>query len=58
LASLEAELKALPYELWSWPELEEGRYRIRITFEFEDTSLEKRTVVREATVWLGNFDNC
>ena len=58
LTDLEAELSVLPRQLWSIPELEEGRYKIRITFEFEDTSGEERTVVREATVWLGNFDNC
>ena len=58
LTDLEAELAALPYQLWSVPELWDARYKIRITFEFEDTSGEDRTVVREATVWLGNFDNC
>ena len=58
LTDLETELAALPYQLWSVPELVEGRYKIRITFEFEDTSGEDRTVVREATVWLGPVDNC
>ena len=38
--------------------LDEGRYKIRITFEFEDEYGQSRTVVREDTVWLGNFDNC
>jgi hypothetical protein len=58
LAGLEAELSVLPGLLWSWPELDEARYKIRITFEFEDTSGEERTVVREATVWLSDYDNC
>ena len=58
LTDLEAELSALPYELWSVPELYDARYKIRITFEFEDTSGEDRTVVRETTVWLGPVDNC
>jgi hypothetical protein len=58
LAELEIELAALPFSLWSEPELDEGRYKIRITFEFEDEFGEDRTIVREATVWLGNYDNC
>lgn len=58
LEDLQNDLVALPYSLWSWPELDEARYKIRITFEFEDVYGVERTIEREATVWLGNFDNC
>lgn len=59
LEQLQAELDALFFSFRPpFPELDEARYRIRITFFFEDTSGEDRTVVRDATVWLGNFDNC
>lgn len=58
LADLEAELAALPYMFLSVPELWSARYRIRVTLNFEDTELQDRTIVREATVWLGPYDNC
>lgn len=58
LEELQNDLAAMPYSLWSWPELDEARYKIRITFEFEDIYGVERTIVREATVWLGSFDNC
>lgn len=58
LVVLEAELEALPYTFWSVPELKNARYKIRITFTFEDTEHQERTIIREATVWLGPFDNC
>lgn len=44
---------ALPY-----PDLDESRYKIKITFHFEDAAEEDRTIKREATVWLGNYDRC
>ncbi|MBT8339003.1 MAG: hypothetical protein HKP58_17540 [Desulfatitalea sp.] len=49
---------ALLYSFAAVPELQEARYRIRITLNFEDTAGTDQTVIREATVWLGNFDNC
>jgi hypothetical protein len=58
LEELENELAALLNGLWSVPTLDEGRYKIRITFNFEDIYGVERTIVRERTVWLGNFDNC
>ena len=59
LAVLQAELNALYYSfIPPYPDLDEARYKIRITFQFEDTEGLDRTVVREVTVWFGNFDNC
>lgn len=40
------------------PDLEEARYRFRITFNFEDATGEDRKIVREATIWLGPYNNC
>ena len=40
------------------PELDESRYKIRITFHFEDATGNDRTISREATVWLGNYNKC
>jgi hypothetical protein len=58
LADLEAELEALPYSFWSIPDLWSARYRIRITLNFEDTERQDRTIIRDATVWFGPYDNC
>ncbi len=59
LNSLEAEYYTLYYSyVPPYPDLDEGRYRIRITFHFEDATGNDRTISREATVWLGNYDNC
>ncbi len=58
LTELESERQAMNYALWSVPELQEGRYRIRIIFKFEDEYGVSRDIMREATVWLGPYDNC
>jgi hypothetical protein len=58
LEELQTELTALSYGFWSVPELDEARYQIRITLEFEDEYGQDRTIVRSKTVWLGNFNNC
>lgn len=65
LATLNGQLETLIGEYWTVyysfyqiPELTEARYLIRITFDFEDTAGNSRTIVREATVWLGPYDNC
>jgi hypothetical protein len=55
---LQEELAALPFTFYSVPELMEARYKIRITFRFEDEFGEDREISREATVWLGPYDNC
>ncbi len=56
---LEAQYYTLYYSyVPPYPDLDEGRYRIRITFHFEDATGNDRTISREATVWLGNYDNC
>jgi hypothetical protein len=43
---------------WVSPGLDEGRYTIRFTFTFMNTEGHTETIVRDATVWLGDFDNC
>ena len=58
LTQLEDELAALPFTFYTVPELMEARYKIRITFHFEDEFGEDRDISREATVWLGPYDNC
>lgn len=58
LAELEAELEALPYSFWSIPDLWSARYKIRITLNFQDTEGQDRIIIRDATVWLGPYDNC
>ena len=58
LANLQADLAELYYSFWSVPELQSARYKIRITFNFEDTEHQDRTIVREATVWLGAYNKC
>jgi hypothetical protein len=58
LEELELEYNQLYYGFYTIPELQEARYLIRITFNFEDEYGVSRTIVRERTVWLGNYDNC
>ncbi len=62
LEDLESELTALqdngPSIIWTFPELIEARYNIRITLNFVDTHGEDRTIVLDRTVWLGPFNNC
>ena len=60
LVALQNERAALDYTFWpdNQPTFEEGRYKIRITFDFEDKAGNTRTISREATVWFGNFDHC
>jgi hypothetical protein len=43
---------------WVKPQLEEGRYTIRFTFNFLNTEGQTETITKDATVWLGDFDNC
>jgi hypothetical protein len=43
---------------WIPPELEEGRYTIRFTFNYVNTEGHTGSIVRDATVWLGDFDDC
>lgn len=43
---------------WIPPLLEEGRYTIRFTFNFLNTEGQTETITKDATVYLGDFDNC
>jgi hypothetical protein len=58
LADLQAELDALYFSFYLEPELTVARYKIRITLNFEDTEGNDRIIIRDATVWLGPYDNC
>lgn len=39
-------------------ELDEGRYTVRFTFNYVNTEGHTGSIVRDATVWLGDFDDC
>ena len=43
---------------WISPTLDEGRYTIRYTFNYLNTEGHTGSIVRDTTVWLGDFDNC